>query len=378
MAVDSARFAHCQVRGPVAYRAKSPFRPELVAPLDMANRIGEVYTLDHELDRAVLQAGDRASIREEDLVGFPGPGGAFVRPLGRGEGPSVPRGRDSGPATARRRLAEDQLRMTVDSARFRPPWNASLLREAHAILVQGLDSDGSASEFRRSPHVARDAGGAPVFTACAPDRISDDLDSVLDWMDRYGASFHPVVPATVLFEALHAIRPFPVGNSTLARSLSLLYLRSGGLRNVEIPLVASTLFRSPDDLGRLLLWTEATGSYTELVDYSLDAILVAYAEANLRWLGDSALSPPLEEVELRLLARARRGSGWFSARDAMRWVGARSDQTILRHLNAMVDRQILETLGNTRAKRYRVLEPSGGRPPAGRPGRVASPAPDPR
>jgi hypothetical protein len=113
----------------------------------------------------------------------------------------------------------------------------------------------------------------------------------------------------------------------------------------------------PELLGRLILWTETSGSHTELLDYMLDATRRAYEVGATRWLERSDATHELEEVALRLLVRARHASGWFSAQDAVRWVGGRRGPTVLRHLNDLVRRGILESLGHTRAKRYRIVPP---------------------
>ena len=355
MAVGTARFAHCQFRRPVLYRTKSPFRPRISAPLDFSVRAGEVYTLDHELDRAVLGRDDFARLLEEDAVGYPGPGGGF--PGDESSANASAGGLKSAAQEAgriRRLLVHNELRLSEESARFRPPWTAGLLQEAQAELLRGLEGPGHPGELRTEPVVLHDLDGSTTFTACPPDRIVRDLEEVLEWVDQYGATYHPLVPATVLFEALFAIRPFRVGNAAVALTMSVQYLRFGGLRNVELTPVGRAMMASPALTLRLLLWTEASGSYSEFLDYILDSVHHGYAEANLRWVRAADASGRLEEVAIRLLARARREAGWFSAGEARRWVGARSDQTVLRHLNVLVRRGILESLGQTRGKRFRV------------------------
>ncbi|MCI4330372.1 MAG: Fic family protein [Thermoplasmata archaeon] len=358
MAVETARFAHCIARRPVEYRAKSPFRPSISAPLDFAVRVGELYTLDHELDRAVLRDGDYAYLVGEELDAEPGP--MRVLDAGAVETTGAPHAAGSTERSTRRnqlrrQSALNHARLEAESAGFRPPWTVDLLQDVHATLQQGLGNGIPSGELRRSSFSATDPEGEPVFHACPPDRIRGDLQAVLDWVDRYGALYHPLIPATVLFQALFSIRPFPSGSVSVGRSVALLYLRHHGLPNVAMAPVATVSLASPELAMRLLLWTEATGSYTELLDHHLDSVLQAYAIANRRWLGESVRSEQLEEVQLRLVARARRAPGWFSARDAMQWVGARSDQTILRHLNELVGRGILESLGRTRGKRFRVV-----------------------
>jgi Fic/DOC family protein len=356
MAVDTARFAHCQPRHPVAYRPRSPFRPAIFAPLDFAVRVTELYTLDHELDRIVLRPGSYSAALAEQAASAPGGGGRYEE-AGFGERPVPASVRPRGPSRTRNPAQEGPVHLGEESARFRPPWTVALVQEVHASLFRGVGSASPPGVLRIEPLGVGGVDGTPLFLACPPERVARDLEEVLAWIDEYGATYHPVVPATVLFEALFAIRPFPAGNAELARTMATMYLHSNGLRNVELAPVGRALMESPHLLQRLLIWTEASGSYSELLDYTLDSILLAYARADVRWLLNDDPTSRLEETALRLLARARRESGWFSARDARRWVGAGSEQTVLRYLNLLVERQMLETLGQTRGKRFRLATP---------------------
>jgi Fic family protein len=357
MAVNAARFAHCHARRPVAYRTRSSFRPAIAAPLDFAVRVGRVYTLDRELDRAVLQPSDYEHLVSEDLDRFPGPGGVFLASRGDGS-PDATRARpDAQVRSARERFVRNEVRLSMEAARFRPPWTVSLLQDIHASLLDGLDLPGVAGELRTEPLVTSDPDGFAVSETCPPEKVAAELEEVLGWVDRVGATYHPLIPATVLFQSVYAIRPFPLGNVTVGRTLAVQYLRLFGLPNIGLTSLPRVSEGSRELMGRLLLWTEATGSFQELLDHSLDTVLEAYTESNDRWLGGSGRPDGLEEASLRLLTRARRDPGWFSTRDAMRWVGARSDQTVLRHLNDLVGRGLLESLGKTRGKRFRLASP---------------------
>ncbi|MCI4318007.1 MAG: hypothetical protein L3J96_05655, partial [Thermoplasmata archaeon] len=120
--------------------------------------------------------------------------------------------------------------------------------------------------------------------------------------------------------------------------------------------VGRMMFSRPELLLRLMLWTELMGSYSELLDFTADSVLSAYRDGAKRWLSsDSPAGDAIQETALRLLTQARRNGGWFTASEAANWVGNRSEQTVLRHLNELVRRGIFESLGRTRGKRYRVI-----------------------
>jgi len=362
MAAHAAKYGHCHVRYPVEYRTKVPFRPELAAPLDFAVRAEEVYVLDRELDRALLSPDDLEAILLENVAGLRGPRGLFrvdaapvsVRPRS-GHRRASAGGASLGPH--RRQFLFNELRYRAQVNRFHPPWTVPLVQQAHTVLLSGLGLPIVPGELRETSLELPLASGIVAYRPCPPERIPAELQSLLDWVDRYGVTLMPLIPATVLLQGFYAIRPFPAGNMTVARALCDLYLRLFGLPNSSLAPIALATLERPEVLRRLHLWTESSGSHTEIIDFVVDATLQAYEGAVLRWLDQNGTDDPLEEVALRLLVRARRAPGWFSAREATRWVGGRSGATVLRHLNLLVDRGVLEALGQTRAKRYRFVSP---------------------
>ena len=366
MAAGAAKYAHCQWRPPVPYRMRTPFRPEIAAPYDFALRVGEVYAIDRELDRAVLRAGDLEKLLVESVASHPGPGGLFLvdHPASPDRRPFLPvgEGRAGALGPLRRQFAQNVLRFAAENSRFQPPWNEALVQDAHTLLLADLGLSPAPGELRSVPYVRTGPDGQVLYESCPPDRISPELGVLLDWIDRFGATYHPLVPAAVLLAGFHSLRPFPVGSMTVGRMLAVNYLQGAGLPNAGLVPIAGAVLEVPDLWLRLLLWTQATGSYSELVDVLLDRTLVAYESAAVRWLEPGSSEVRLEEVALRILTRARRSGGWFSGPDAARWVGGRTDATVLRHLNDLVRRGLLESLGQTRAKRYRLASPMKAMP----------------
>ncbi|MCI4318005.1 MAG: hypothetical protein L3J96_05645, partial [Thermoplasmata archaeon] len=79
MAAGAAKYGHCAIGYPVEYRSKVPFRPEIAAPLDLAVRVAEIYALDRELDRSVLEVGSFLDLLRGSLG--PGLGPVDFRPM---------------------------------------------------------------------------------------------------------------------------------------------------------------------------------------------------------------------------------------------------------------------------------------------------------
>ena len=107
----------------------------------------------------------------------------------------------------------------------------------------------------------------------------------------------------------------------------------------------------------LLAWTDDRGTYTELVDFFTDAVLKSYQEATRRLSKKNLLSSTMDELSKRLIVRAKHESNWFSVREAEKWIGGSTHQTVGRHLNALIRLDVLESRGQTRNKRYRFKDP---------------------
>jgi hypothetical protein len=385
MAASAAKYAYCQPRSPVEYRPKDPFRPWIAPPLDFTVRATALYSLDRELDRAILSVDDLAALFSEEAQRLPG-SSAAPEPGPSGFGLRLAPSAPTDPALLRQ-ILRNVVRLAVNVNRWRPPWTLAQVAEVHATLLRGWEGAGPAGEFRREPHVTRDPDGFPLQEHCPPDRIGTELSAVVDWIDQYGPGYHPVVPVTVLLQGFQSIRPFPTGNLTTARALTVLYLHFHGLPNAELAPIGPALLEDPVLLHRLLRWTESTGSYTELVDHVLDATGIAYGTAVRRWLRRPG-RVAVDDLAVRLLSRARRTPGWFSAGEAQRWVDGRRGPTVLKHLNRLVGLRLLEAAGNTRGKRFRRVsresqlplllarfdEPSPSPPPTPAPSRRSPPA----
>ncbi len=346
MAASAAQYAHCQPHLPVAFRGWAARPPEIHAPREFAARSAEIYLLDRELDRAVaLEAELSRSGREAARASV----GRSPRPADP-EAPALP----PFPIVA-------------------PPWSAPRVRELHRALFPTTGPGRGSSELRDRALTLTDAEGESTLECCPPGRIASELPALLGWVERSGPIYAPLVPATAILQSFYVLRPFPHGNRVVASTLARFYLRQAGLTNAHFVPLADEPGPGVGLWERLVLWSEATGSLTELLDLQADVVLRGYRSAVDRLLDPRRTGRRLDEIELRLLARARRAGGWFSARQAAGWVGGRSELTVLHRLNALVARGILESLGQTRAKRFRVRGPipteSAWPPGSGRPDR---------
>ncbi|MCI4345304.1 MAG: Fic family protein, partial [Thermoplasmata archaeon] len=279
MAVIAAKYGHCNVAYPVTYRSRVPFRPEIAAPLDLSARLSEIWAHDRELDRAVLGLDQYDELLEEGVDWGLGAGELFAsdldpsRPQGS-SGPELDRAQDL--AEHRQRFGLNELQFLSEGARFRPPWTVHMVQAVHEVLFQKLDVPFPPGELRERSFVGVGPAGTPVYRACPPESVAKELAAVLEWVDRVGPTLAPVIPATVLMHSFQSVRPFPSGNHAVGWMLSQYYLHLFGLPNAATVPFASTEASDPELRLRLMLWTEVSGSFTELVDHTVDAVRDAY------------------------------------------------------------------------------------------------------
>jgi Fic family protein len=102
------------------------------------------------------------------------------------------------------------------------------LRELHGRLTRGLVAPERAGRIRVSEQAVHDAStGRILYFTTDPRRVGADLEALCGWLattDDHAA----IVAGTAHLELLR-IHPFDAANGRLARAVSLLLLRDGGL-----------------------------------------------------------------------------------------------------------------------------------------------------
>ncbi|HZY71179.1 MAG TPA: Fic family protein [Thermoplasmata archaeon] len=344
------RFAHAVAPLPVEHRCRIPFRPIIEAPSDFPERSFELNRLDRELDRLAFRPPEFLKLLGRSNRAGVGIPRELVTPSARRRSPGAAE-------VAKRQLLVNQLELTRDPTVLRMPWSLQTLQRVHEALRRGVGGAGRPGELRTAPYNVNAADGRELYVACPPERIAGDLQALLDWLNRTASVLQPSIAGVVLFHQFQSIRPFGSGNVTVGRALFAEYLRAHGLRNVGLTPFEEPETSQPELYLRLMLWTEYSGSYLELIDFATGGLVHSYEQVLEDVAEHKVAALPLEETSLRLLVRARHEGGWFSVQDAALWVGQRSGQTVLRHLNRLAKIGVLESAGRTRAKRYR-LAPS--------------------
>jgi len=195
-----------------------------------------------------------------------------------------------------------------------------------------------------------------LLVTAPPEHIRSELDALLDWVNRESLAMWPVAAAAVFFHEFESIHPFEEGNGRTGRVLFHAYLQNAGLANAYRCLVEAELIGDPELYYIILGWTDHSGSYTEIVDYFTAALSRSYEKAVQRFQSKD-VSPSLDSIDRMLARAAKQNRTWFSVRDATKFAGEWSEQTIRNRLNRLTEKQLLHSVGRTRARRYRFADP---------------------
>jgi Fic family protein len=347
---------------PVSHKRKVPFMPSLEVPPNYFQRTRRIKELDFELDRFILTAEDYQNIVVEayssnvhwstKIEGNP-LSEDEVRRITRNTFIHGPKEKPSGP----RQEIINHLTHLLFPEGFKLPWTHSHIQAVHDYLLEGTGAKFTSFAYRTSRASVYDTKGMEVLKPCPPEHISEEMSSLLDWVNGPAIALDSIVRATVFFHEFESIHPFDDGNGRTGRSLFHLLLQDSDLPNSNLCKIESHLLSDSETYYQILAYTDESGSYEELIDLVSAAILSSYEDAQKALLEKDLLSSDLDEVTRRLLKRAKRLDDWFSIHDAVEWVSKVGSYTVNKKLNHLTEIGALQMRGNTQSRRYKFLNP---------------------
>lgn len=343
---------------PVRHKRKVPFVPVVRAPLRLTERMQEITRLDQELERLVLRPSDYFDLVTDAYASnFHYSTKLEGNPLSLQEVKRITRnslrGKKQRIDDGHRQEIINHLAVAIAPESWTLPWQLEEIKAVHKILLEGVDDDAHPGRFRDFRSAIEDEDGDPSFITAPPEHIEEELSALIQWVNEHAQALHPIVAGAILFHEFESIHPFADGNGRTGRVLFHGYLSGHGLLNANLCMVEREVTGDPELYYRVLAWTDSTGSYTELVDYFADAILISYRKAIRRFAEKDLLSTRMDETAKRIIVQAKRHKEWFKIDDASQWVDGRAPDTIRRHMNALVKEGVLEARGATKSKRYR-------------------------
>lgn len=249
-----------------------------------------------------------------------------------------------------------------------PVYTVSELLEIHRLTVTNLVPIEKAGTLRSTNVVIKEEGtGKVIFTPPPPIQVPYLLDDFFAWLNEDSSrDIHPVIRAAIVHYVLVAIHPFVEGNGRSSRAYATLVMLKEGYNikrffaieehfDRDLDRYYDTFFvvdsQSPDISQRdLTQWIEY---FTEVVGMELNKI-----KENIRKLSvDSRLKVRIGE-QVALSARQMKlieylsehgSAGMGDLRDVNPMI---SEDTVLRDLKDLMEKNIVDKEGKTKAARY--------------------------
>jgi Fic family protein len=351
---------------PVRHVRKVPFLPCIRTPESFVQKARRVRELDIELSRFVLKPMDYLRLIEEAFASNVHWSTSLEgNPLSLNEVRRITRNSFSGqlkesPDGPTQEIINHLLVLLYPEL-FRLPWDKNKICSINQLLLMGTDTIAQGGDYRSTPSSIKE-GEDEVFVPAPPEHVLEEISSLLEWVNISSTAYDPIIGATVFFHEFESIHPFEDGNGRTGRSLFHIYLQCNGLKNSHLCRFDEHLLRDSGLYYQLLMYTDYAAKekrcdYRELLHHFTDAILAGYEAAVKELTKKDLLSQGLDETSSRILTKARERGDWFSRVEAVAWVQGLGEQTIGTKLSGLVEKGILETKGETRAKRFRFRDP---------------------
>jgi len=347
---------------PVKHKRKEPFNPSILVPNGYFERIRRIRELDLEMDRFILTGKDYEDFIIEayssnvhwstKLEGNP----LLEEEVKRLTIRTFQGDIEETPGGPRQEILNHLVQMAFPD-QFKLPWDHELILTLHGYLLENTGISFNPGIYRDVDVTVQDDGGNNLLIPAPTDKIEEEMQFLLDWINKKALAYESITAATVLFHEFESIHPFQDGNGRIGRCLFHLFLQNTDLKNSHLCKIESHLLKDEELYYQLLAYTDETGSYTELIDLVSRAMVNSYEEANATLSGKDLLSSNLDESSKTLLKKAKRIGEWFSVEDATNWVDGIGEQSIRKRLNDFVKIGAFNKTGKTRSCRYIFNDP---------------------
>lgn len=347
---------------PVRHKRKVPYSANFDVSDEFSSRIQRIKELDFELDRFVLSEKDYAElVMDAYATNIHWSTKIEGNPLSQEEVRKVTRATlfnenyevKGGPYQE----IVNHILVFVGDEILQKKWDQTLISEIHSLLLTGTGSKTTIGEYRKKEADIQELDRTQVFIPCPASSISEEMDSLLAWVNKKAPAYDPIVSATLFFHEFESIHPFEDGNGRLGRSLFHLYLLNHGLKKSNLCKIDYELLRNHALYYNLLAYTDESQDYGPLIEFFSMAVLKSYEEARLELSGKNLLSSSLDENYKRLIIMAKRRKEWFDLKEAGSWVDGIKEQSVRVRLADLIEMGVLETSGRTRKLRYRFRVP---------------------
>jgi len=256
----------------------------------------------------------------------------------------------------------------IESVKEVPNYTGDLLLKMHELVVSKLVADGQAGRYRTSQVVLRNSlTGEVGFRPPQALEVPFLVDEFLRWLNSdFGKREHPVLRAAVTHYALAAIHPFVEGNGRTARAFATLILFAEGYDIRRFFALEEYFDKHAEEyFGSLMT---VSNQSPKLEDRDITPFLEVFCQALSIEL--TRIKEKVRELSVDIKIKQRMGkqialserqmklmeylnsNGEMSMKEAKGVLSMVSEDTILRELKDLLDKEVITKRGSTKSARY--------------------------
>ena len=237
--------------------------------------------------------------------------------------------------------------------------------DLHGIITDGLVSKSRNGKIRSNPVYIEDQNHDILYEGADADIVKREIVNLIEWIKSNQFTLNPVIIASIIHFHFVAIHPFSDGNGRTARALTSLYLALNQYDS-DGSLVLDSYYaqdrKAYYDVLQLVNGKNYTHSnkadITPWIEYFVEGFLSSLhvLDAEIRMLNLSFLDTTQRELSREdqdILSYISK-FGAISISDAEAILPELSRRSIQRRLKELVDKGILEILGETHGTRYQL------------------------
>lgn len=251
----------------------------------------------------------------------------------------------------------------VSRTMYHVPITESMLKEIHKKTVAGILDSTEAGHYRTLRVVIRNTTtGEITFRPPAPTDVPTLLSDFFSWLSSSdSADTHPLIRAGIIHAELVRIHPFTDGNGRATRALALLHLLLEGYEVKKFFSLDEYYDQDPQAYYDALKSVEITGEFTQWLEYFVLGISIEFnrikslvqklsLDTRLKeTIGGKQIALSDRQIKLVEYLEKYVSLGMSEARDILPNI---SEDTILRDLRDLVQKNLISRRGNTKGAKY--------------------------
>ena len=247
-------------------------------------------------------------------------------------------------------------------------YTKDLLLQLHGLVVEKIVPRDQTGQYRTSQVVLKNSVTGEIgFRPPQAAEVAFLVDELLRWLNgEYGKKEHPVLRAGVTHYVLAAVHPFIEGNGRTARALATLVLFNEGYDIKRFFALEEYFDKHAEEyFGSLMTvsnqspmledrdltpWLEV---FTQALAMELTRIKEQVRElsVDIKIKEQRGMQVSLSERQMKLMEYLH-SNGEMSMREAKGILAMVSEDTILRDLKDLIDKEVIMKRGSTKSARY--------------------------